>query len=52
MNETLLIILGVAVFAMTLVAVLIFFYSLFDNLAGIPDAPVGDVPPAPGSSPA
>ena len=33
MNETLLIVLGVSVFAMTVVAVLIYFYSLFDRLA-------------------
>jgi len=45
MNQTVLIILGVTVFTMTVVGVLIFFYALFDDLAGIPDAPVGDAMP-------
>lgn len=33
MNQTLLIVLGVTVFTMTVVGVLIYFYSLFERLA-------------------
>ena len=41
MNQTVLIALGVGVFAMTVVAVLIFFYSMFAGLAAAESSSIG-----------
>ena len=50
MSETLLIILGVTVFAMTFLGVLIYFYSLVVGLDGGSDSPDGGaVPPGAGN---
>jgi len=45
MNQTLLIALGVSVFAMTVVAVLIYFYALVAGLAEAANAPAADIVP-------
>ena len=45
MNQTLLIVVGCTVFAMTVVAVLIYFYALVAGLAAASNAPAADVRP-------